>query len=63
MSIADELTRQLRAAEDRINQLETEMQAFRDRAVRAETWLQLIQQEIEQHFIAPPAAADHKSTT
>jgi hypothetical protein len=39
------------------------MQAFRDRAVRAETWLQLIQQEIEEHFIAPPAAADHKSTT
>jgi hypothetical protein len=63
MSIADELTRQLRAAEDRINQLETEMQAFRDRAVRAETWLQLIQQEIEEHFITPPAAADHKSTT
>jgi hypothetical protein len=63
MSMADELTRQLRAAEDRISQLETEMEAFRDRAIRAETWLQLIQHEIEENFIAATAAAHGKSTT
>jgi hypothetical protein len=63
MSMADELTRQLRAAEDRIDQLETEMEAFRDRAIRAETWLQLIQHEIEENFIAATAAAHGKSTT
>jgi hypothetical protein len=52
-TMADELSRQLRAAEDRINQLETEIEHFRDRAVRAETWLQLIRKEIEQKLLAP----------
>ena len=41
-TMANELSRQLRATENRINQLETEIEDFRDRAVRAETWLQLI---------------------
>jgi hypothetical protein len=60
---ADELSRQLRAAEHRINQLEAELQQFRDRAVRAETWLQLIQQEIEEHFIVPTAAPHTEAKT
>jgi predicted nucleic acid-binding Zn-ribbon protein len=59
----NELSRQLRAAEDRINQLEAELEQARDRAARAENWLQLIQQEIEENFIAPTAAADRESTT
>ncbi len=62
-TMANELSRQLRATDDRINQLETEIEHFRDRAVRAETWLQLIQREIEEKLIAPTAAARPKSTT
>ena len=46
--IASELSLQLRATEDRVNALETEIEYFRDRALRAETWLQRIQREIEQ---------------
>jgi hypothetical protein len=62
-TIADELSRQLRATEDRINKLETEIEYFRDRAFRAETWLQRTQSEIEQKLIAPTAATRLKSTT
>jgi hypothetical protein len=47
----------------RINQLETEIEHFRDRAIRAETWLQLIQREIEEKLIAPMATTRPKSTT
>ena len=61
-TMADELSRELRAAEDRISQLEREVECFQDRAVRAEAWLQHIQQAIEQEFIVP-AAAHTKSTT
>jgi hypothetical protein len=60
---SDELSHQLRAAEDRINQLETELEQARDRAARAENWLQLIQQEIEENLIAPTAVANRESTT
>jgi hypothetical protein len=51
--VADELSRDLRAAEDRLNQLEKEIEYFQNRAVRAETWLQLIRKEIEEKLIAP----------
>jgi hypothetical protein len=61
-AVADELSRDLRAAEDRINQLATEIEYFQNRAVRAETWLQLIRKEIEEKLIAPRAATDPKST-
>jgi len=60
--IADELSLQLRATEDRVNALETEIEYFRDRALRAETWLQRVQREIEQKFFAPPADADRNTT-
>ena len=49
---------QLRAAEERINQLEAEVELFRDRAARAERWLQTIQNEIEEKLIAPRSASD-----
>jgi hypothetical protein len=58
--IANDLCRQLRATEDRINELEAEIEHFRDRAIRAETWLQRLQREIEQKLIATattPSAA------
>ena len=56
MKLAHKLSMQLRAAEDRINQLEAEAELLRDRAVRAERWLQTIQREIEEKLIAPRSA-------
>jgi hypothetical protein len=50
------LSMQLRVGEDRINQLEAEVELFRDRAARAERWLQTIQKEIEEKLIAPRSA-------
>jgi hypothetical protein len=52
-TIANELFRQLQATEDRISELETEIEHFRDRAFRAETWLQRLQREIKEKLIAP----------
>jgi len=56
MKLAHKLSMELRAAEDRINQLEAEVELFRHRAVRAEYWLQTIQKEIEEKLIAPRSA-------
>ena len=53
MKLSHKLSMELRAAEDRINQLEAEVELFRHRAVRAEYWLQTIQKEIEEKLIAP----------
>jgi chromosome segregation ATPase len=47
---------ELRAAEDRIAQLEAEVERLRDRATRAERWLETIKQEIEEKLIAPMEA-------
>jgi len=56
MTLAHKLSMQLRTAEDRISQLEAEVEHFRDRAARAERWLQTIQNEIEEKLIAPRSA-------
>jgi hypothetical protein len=57
IKLAHKLSLELRAAEDRINQLEAEVQLFRDRAARAEGWLQTIYKEIEEKLIAPRSAS------
>jgi predicted nucleic acid-binding Zn-ribbon protein len=51
---------QLRAAEDRINQLETEIERVQGRAVRAESWLELAQREIDEKLVEPATAARSK---
>jgi chromosome segregation ATPase len=56
LALAHKLSMQLRTAEDRISQLESEVELFRDRAARAERWLQTIQNEIEEKLIAPRSA-------
>jgi hypothetical protein len=53
MSLAHKLSIQLRAAEDQISQLQAEVGALQDRAVRAETWLQVIQKEIQEKLLQP----------
>jgi hypothetical protein len=56
LALAHKLSMQLRTAEDRISQLEAEVELFRDRAAHAERWLQTIQNEIEEKLIAPRSA-------
>ena len=48
---AQKLSHQLRAAEDRIAELEAEAVAYRDRAERAEQWLHKVYAEIEDRFL------------
>jgi hypothetical protein len=50
MDLAHKLTFQLRAAEERVQELEVEAAHFRERATRAEDWLQHIHREVEQTF-------------
>ncbi|MCC6889349.1 MAG: hypothetical protein IT536_12510 [Hyphomicrobiales bacterium] len=50
MDIAHKLSLQLRAAEDRIAQLEGDIRHYQDRAARAEKWMQRIHSEIEDRF-------------
>jgi hypothetical protein len=57
MSLAHKLSIQLRAAEDRINQLQAEVEHFQDRAAHAENWLRVIEKEIEKKLIAPRSGA------
>ena len=63
MKLAHKLSMQLRAAEDQINRLEAEVELLRDRAVRAERWLQTIQKEIEEKLIAPRSADAAEQTS
>src|SRR5262249_15827889 len=56
MKLAHKLSMELRAAEDRINQLEAEIELLRDGAVRGERWLKIIKKEIEEKLIAPRSA-------
>jgi hypothetical protein len=48
---AQRLSHQLRAAEDRIAELEAEVEAYRQQADRAEQWLHKVYTEIEERFL------------
>ena len=49
---AQKLSHQLRAAEDRIAELEAEVEAYRQQAARAEQWLHKVYTEIENRFLS-----------
>jgi hypothetical protein len=51
LEMANKLSAQFRAAEDRIRQLEANVRHHQDRADRAERWLYQISVEIEQKFL------------
>jgi hypothetical protein len=51
LDMAHKLAHQLRAAEARIAELETEGQSYQDRAERAEQWLQRVYAEIHDRFL------------
>ena len=57
MSLADRLSAELRAVEDRMAQLEAAVAHYKNRAEHAEQWLGQIRREIEQKLIAPQAAS------
>jgi hypothetical protein len=50
LEVAHKLSAQLRAAEDRIRELETHMRHYQERADCAEKWLHRVSLEIEQPF-------------
>jgi molecular chaperone GrpE (heat shock protein) len=51
LKAAEQVAHELRAARDHIAQLEEELAASKDRAERAEQWLDKIRQEIDQQFV------------
>jgi DNA repair exonuclease SbcCD ATPase subunit len=51
LDTAQRLSHQLRAAEDRIGELEAELTAYQERADRAEQWLHRVYAEIEDRFL------------
>ena len=50
MDIAHKLSVQLRTAEDKIRQMESDLRHFQERATRAEQWLVRIHKEVEDKF-------------
>jgi hypothetical protein len=53
MELAHKLSVQLRSAEERIRELESDTNHFHDRAQRAEKWLARVYKEIEDKFFNP----------
>ena len=56
MTMAHRVSVELRAAEERITQLEADVKHLESRATRAEQWLEVIKNEIEVKLIAPMEA-------
>ena len=56
IEMTQKLSAQLRAAEDRIRELEAHARHYQERADRAEKWLSRISLEIEQQFVGREAA-------
>jgi DNA repair exonuclease SbcCD ATPase subunit len=50
LEAAQDLSQRLTAAHDRIAELEGDVEAYRERAERAEAWLDKIRAEIDQQF-------------
>jgi hypothetical protein len=61
--MAQKLSHQLRAAEDRILELEAEVEIYRDKAHRAEQWLRKVYTEIDERFIKSPLNSPSVSAT
>jgi hypothetical protein len=51
LDMAQKLSHQLRSAEDRIAELEAEVDLYREKSDRAEQWLHKVYTEIEERFI------------
>src|ERR1700733_10708763 len=55
LEMAQKLSNQLRAAEDRIAELEAEVRMYQEKADRAEQWLHRVYTEIEDRFLRQDA--------
>jgi TolA-binding protein len=62
MAVAHKLSMQLRAAEDRIAQLQGEVESLQRRGDLAERWLETIKKEIQDKLIAPMEASRRPET-
>lgn len=58
LDVALKLSRELQAAEQRMTDLEADLRHYKDRAERAEKWLDYIASEIEQNFLRRLSAGD-----
>ena len=63
VALAHQASMQLRVAEDKVVRLEQQLWGYKERAERAEGWLQRISQEIDQAFSSrqPDAYAPRRS--
>jgi molecular chaperone GrpE (heat shock protein) len=60
---AQTLSRQLGVAEDRVAELEAEVETYRERAERAEQWLQRVHAEIEERLLDLAPSVEYRSAT
>jgi chromosome segregation ATPase len=60
MTAAHRLAMQLRDAEDRIAQLQAEVERLQSRAARAEQWLETIRQKIQDTLIGPLQSSNRR---
>jgi hypothetical protein len=60
VNAAQKTSSQLRAAEDRVKELELEVRQYYDRAAHAEKWLARVHDEIEDKFFGPNPAAQSR---
>jgi len=58
--LVDDLSQRLAAVQDRIHQLQGDLEHFRGRALGAEKWLTFIQKEIEETLIVPMTEMKHE---
>ena len=58
--LVDDLSQRLAAVQDRIHQLQSDVEHFRGRALGAEKWLTFIQKEIEETLIVPMTEMKHE---
>jgi len=61
LDVAHKLSRQLRVAEERITDFEADLRHYKDRADRAEKWLNYISSEIEQKFFGSGRTSTNKA--
>jgi hypothetical protein len=62
LGTAQLLSTQLHAARNRIAELETEVQVYRNKSERAEDWLRRISTEIENRLISKPEEQQQQSS-
>ena len=62
LQAAHQYSMQLRAAEDRAEKLQAQVQRLEQQAVVAEDWMRRIQGEIESRFLQPRPAAERRQS-